>query len=183
MFIGFIAVIVVLLIIVAVMSTGTTTGSGGVDQTKAAKMVTEMSALAQTAGFYKTTTVDNDYAGVDVDALVASGIVSSDDIVVADVLTNALIQSDAKATAVVNAANMISSKAVSGLSYVVEPTTALNGIVVSTAGSAAIEGTLAAALEKAYAKFGTGAAIATAAIEGQVAETAEVAGVGSVVFK
>ena len=89
MFIGFIAIIVVLLIIVAVMSTSGTSGSGGVDQTKASKILGEISALQQAAGFYKTVTPNNDYTGITVDELVSVGVIDSGDLGVLTV-TNAV---------------------------------------------------------------------------------------------
>ena len=81
MFTGFIAVIVVILIIAGIMASGTTSASGGVDQTKASKVVSEISALAQGVGFYKTTTDANDYTGISVDALKTAGIVSENDVI------------------------------------------------------------------------------------------------------
>jgi hypothetical protein len=208
MFIGFIAVIVVLLIIVAVMSTGTTTGSGGVDQTKAAKMVTEVSALAQTAGFYKTTQVDNNYASVSVANLVTAGIVSVDDVKTVavegaiDSLTDVKLNGGTAAAALVPTGNYIKSKAVSGLFYAIAPTTDNKGIVITTAasagmitigGNATTEGTAATtlgqALETAYNKFNTTtpsiATKASAAVEGVVVDGAAVSNIGlaTIVFK
>jgi len=80
MFVGFIAVIVILLIIVGLMSTGAGSASGGVDQTKVTKIVSEISTLGQAAGFYKSTTADGDYADLNVAALVSNGIVDSNNV-------------------------------------------------------------------------------------------------------
>lgn len=82
MLVGFIAVIVILLVIVGLMSAGGTSGSGGVDQTKATKVVSEISALAQSAGFYKTTTKNSNFEGMNVAALIDAGIIDSADAIV-----------------------------------------------------------------------------------------------------
>jgi len=82
MLVGFIAVIVILLVIVGLMSAGGTSGSGGVDQTKATKVVSEISALAQSAGFYKTTTAQSNYEGMNVPALIDAGIIDKADAIV-----------------------------------------------------------------------------------------------------
>jgi len=82
MLVGFIAVIVILLVIVGLMSAGGTSGSGGVDQTKATKVVSEISALAQSAGFFKTTTTQSNYEGMNVAALIDAGIIDSADAIV-----------------------------------------------------------------------------------------------------
>lgn len=75
MLVGFIAVIVILLVIVGLMSAGGTSGSGGVDQTKATKVLSEISAIAQSSSFYKTTTAESNYEGMDVNALIDAGII------------------------------------------------------------------------------------------------------------
>lgn len=138
MFVGFIAVIVVILIIVALMSTGATSGSGGVDQTKATKAVGEISALGQSIGFYKTTTTNNDYAGISVTSLINAGIISSDDVEDSTTSMKALPVSGA---GVVGAAeetltavtdSVIKSKAVKGLYYQVLPTTSGSTFVIRT---------------------------------------------------
>jgi len=157
MFIGFIAVIVILLIIVAVMSTGVTTGSGGVDQTKAAKVVTELGTLAQSIGFYKTITTNSDYEGVSVDELSNAGIVASEDIV--DVVTLNNVKDDAGND--ITTGNIITSKAIKGLYYDVTPATnSVNYVKIKAlvdTDDVETGSTLAQALEKAYTKFGEGA--------------------------
>lgn len=156
MFVGFIAVVVILLVIVGLMSSGATNGSGGVDQTKATKALSEMSALAQSAGFFKTTTTNSDYTGMSTDALVTGGIVAS-----ADTATStATMVGDAGLVGANH--TVIKSKAVSGLYYTVDVDGQsvnnfdLNVIVdpaVVTSGSG-----LAKALEQSFTtKFGTSA--------------------------
>jgi len=81
MLVGFIAVIVILLVIVGLMSAGGTSGSGGVDQTKATKVVSEISALAQSSGFFKTTTAQSNFEGMNISGLVDAGIVDVTDVV------------------------------------------------------------------------------------------------------
>lgn len=138
MFVGFIAVIVVILIIVALMSTGATSGSGGVDQTKATKAVGEISALGQSIGFFKTTTVNNDYSGISVASLVNAGIISADDVIGSTTAMKALPVSGAGVvgaaeetlTAVPN--SVIKSKAVKGLYYQVLPGASASTFVVRT---------------------------------------------------
>lgn len=138
MFVGFIAVIVVILIIVALMSTGATSGSGGVDQTKATKAVGEISALGQSIGFFKTTTVNNDYTGISVASLVNAGIISADDVIGSTTAMKALPVSGAGVvgaaeetlTAVPN--SVIKSKAVKGLYYQVLPGASASTFVVRT---------------------------------------------------
>ena len=137
MFVGFIAVIVVILIIVALMSTGATSGSGGVDQTKATKAVGEISALGQSIGFFKTTTVNNDYTGISVASLINAGIISSDDVVgsTADMkvlpVTSGAVGAAAEALGVV-ANSAIKSKAVKGLYYQVLPGATASTFVIRT---------------------------------------------------
>jgi len=116
MFVGFIAVVVILLIIVGLMSTGATSGSGGVDQTKATKAISEISALAQSTGFYKTTVDTTNYAGLTVQKLIDNGIVSVNDTVTA---TAADYDLDAKTT-IADGDKVVASKAVPGLVYKLE---------------------------------------------------------------
>lgn len=168
MFVGFIAVIVVILIIVALMSTGATSGSGGVDQTKATKAVGEISALGQSIGFFKTTTVNNDYTGISVASLINAGIISADDVVGSTAAMKALPVSGAGVvgaaaedlTAVPN--SVIKSKAVKGLYYQVLPGASASTFVVRTVvdeaagGIAAVGGTddgLRTAIESAVSKL------------------------------
>ncbi len=167
MFVGFIAVIVVILIIVALMSTGATSGSGGVDQTKATKAVGEISALGQSIGFFKTTTVNNDYTGISVASLVNAGIISAADVVGSTAnmkglpVTSGSVGAAAEALTVVpNSA--IKSKAVKGLYYQVLPGASASTFVVRTVvdeaagGIAAVGGTddgLRAAIESAVSKL------------------------------
>lgn len=176
MFVGFIAVIVVILIIVALMSTGATSGSGGVDQTKATKAVGEISALGQSIGFFKTTTVNNDYTGISVASLINAGIISADDVVgsTADMkvlpVTSGSVGAAAEALGVV-ANSAIKSKAVKGLYYQVLPGATASTFVVRTVideaagGIAAVavggaDNGLRAAIEAAVAKLdGNGATV------------------------
>lgn len=137
MFVGFIAVIVVILIIVALMSTGATSGSGGVDQTKATKAVGEISALGQSIGFFKTTTVNNDYTGISVASLVNAGIISADDVIgsttdmkALPVAAGVVGAAEEDLTAVPN--SVIKSKAVKGLYYQVLPGASASTFVVRT---------------------------------------------------
>lgn len=156
MFVGFIAVVVILLVIVGLMSSGATSGSGGVDQTKATKVLGELSGLAQSAGFYKTTTVGSNYAGLTVGQLVANGIVSVDDTIKVD---------GTPATGAGDAAHIV-SKSVPELVYTVAVDGArTNRLVVTplmhpdadlaTIGlqPAVITASLGGALEAAYAKL------------------------------
>ena len=111
MFVGFIAVIVILLVIVGLMSSGATNGSGGVDQTKATKALSEVSALVQSTGYYKTTSASSDYSSISMSALTASGIISTNDTVTA----GATYVGDAGTYA--GTETVIKSKAVAGLYY------------------------------------------------------------------
>lgn len=162
MFVGFIAVIVIILVIVTLMSTGATNGSGGVDQTKATKAISEISALAQSTGFYKTTTPNSNYDGVTVANLVAAGIVDSTDVLTLGATaapTQYLGNSGAK-TADVSA---IKSKAISGLYYVITPASTgtlstfdlevvLDTVAIDNDG---VDAGLAKAIEKSIAKLTT----------------------------
>ena len=196
MFIGFIAIIVALLIIVAVMSTGSTSGSGGIDQTKATKMVSEISALQQAAGFYKTTTANNDYGTaatgdqISVVNLQNAGIIASADIVVtsADGVAGAYagIQ-DLDQAAIVAGSSLIASKAVPGLFYSVAPTADGSQVVISVVPSSSIydanpadawdatsadeRTTLANSLESAFGKFAGTATVDTVGVASAAAET------------
>jgi len=116
MFVGFIAVVVILLIIVGLMSTGATSGSGGVDQTKATKAISEISALAQSTGFYKTTVDTSDYAGLNTDALVNAGIVSGADTITGADVVAADYEIDGASTIGDND-TVVVSKAVPGVIY------------------------------------------------------------------
>lgn len=118
MFVGFIAVIVIILVIVTLMSTGATNGSGGVDQTKATKAISEVSALAQSAGFYKTTTPNSNYDGITVASLVNAGIVASGDVSTLGA-TAAPTQFLGNAGLKTADFSAIESKAVQGLYYVI----------------------------------------------------------------
>lgn len=130
MLVGFIAVIVILLVIVGLMSAGGTSGSGGVDQTKATKVVSEISAIAQSSGFFKTTTAESNFEGLNVGLLIDSGIVDSLDVVTffdADASTGLTIEDPASLTLIGEAteeaaiatedALYVKSKAVSGVYY------------------------------------------------------------------
>ncbi len=174
MFVGFIAVIVVILIIVALMSTGATSGSGGVDQTKATKAVGEISALGQSIGFFKTTTVNNDYTGISVASLVNAGIISAADVVGSTAnmkglpVTSGSVGAAAEALTVV-ANSAIKSKAVKGLYYQVLPGATANTFVIrtiieeGTGGIAVVGGAddgLRSAIESAVGKLdGNGATV------------------------
>lgn len=152
MFVGFIAVVVILLVIVGLMSSGATNGSGGVDQTKATKALSEVSALVQSTGFYKTTTSDSNYAGLTVDTLASNGIVASIDLVPSTV---DFIGNGGAMTAGVN---VVKSKAVDGLYYniTVGDTSAAMKIDIvadSTKISSTLQSGLAKALESSYAKL------------------------------
>lgn len=169
MFVGFIAVVVILLVIVGLMSSGATNGSGGVDQTKATKALSEVSALVQSTGFYKTTTAMSNYAGLTVDTLVTNGIVASTDIVAA----NATTKDDA---GVVVVGNVVKSKAVDGLFYKISEgaNTAqmkMEVVVDSAKISATVQAGLAKALDSSYGKL-TDSAVSvtnTATTDGAVA--------------
>lgn len=168
MFVGFIAVIVVILIIVALMSTGATSGSGGVDQTKATKAVGEISALGQSIGFFKTTTSNNDYAGIDVDSLISAGIISETDTIKSTTsmkglpVTSGAVDANAEEAALAADLDLIKSKAVKGLYYQVLPGATASTFVIrtiideGTGGIAAVGGAddgLRAAIEVAVGKL------------------------------
>ena len=168
MFVGFIAVIVVILIIVALMSTGATSGSGGVDQTKATKAVGEISALGQSIGFFKTTTTNNDYAGVSAANLVSAGIIADEDVVNSTTKMKGLPVAsgavDANAEeAALTAVNksVIKSKAVKGLYYEVLPGASASTFVIRTV----IDETDIAAVAVGGADNGLRAAIEAAVIK------------------
>ena len=162
MFVGFIAVVVILLVIVGLMSSGGTNGSGGVDQTKATKALSEISALVQSTGFYKTTTTDSDYAGVTVAELIAAGIVSTSDIreVGTDVNGYGSIPTasvaDQAGTVLADGTLVILSRSVNGLFYEVVAGTTANSFtfnIVAPVDAAALTSGVKLALEKAYAKL------------------------------
>jgi hypothetical protein len=112
MLVGFIAIIVILLVIIGVMSTGATSGSGGVDQTKATKLVSELSGIAQSVGFFKTTTTNGDYDGITLDKVATAGIVELESM--------GSGYKDAAGVEVADA-NYIKSNAVNGVFYNVKP--------------------------------------------------------------
>ena len=163
MFVGFIAVIVILLVIVGLMSTGATNGSGGVDQTKATKALSEVSALAQSVGFYKTTTTDSDYTGLTVQSLIDSGIVATADVVQVDTTSVATFDNDIDATDQSATANVVISKAVPGLYYFIkENATASTNFDIDTVAEVAKipnASNLAAAIEKAMSKLSGSATV------------------------
>lgn len=155
MFVGFIAVVVILLVIVGLMSSGATNGSGGVDQTKATKALSEVSALAQSTGFYKTTTAGSDYLGLTgVQQLIDAGIVATGDTVAAT----------ATMTGATLAEKVVKSKAVPGVYYKIN----VNATKLSTFDVTVVPDTtlisatsgMAAALEKAITKVQDTAAVA-----------------------
>lgn len=150
MFTGFIAVIVVILIIAGIMATGTTSASGGVDQTKASKAVSEISALTQGIGFYKTTTDANDYTGISVQALQDAGIVDGNDVYALAADGEYVYDDDTNVTA---GTKVIKSRAVDGLAYIAEENAGDHGVykfhVVAKPGMLS---TLKAALDTAYNK-------------------------------
>lgn len=174
MFVGFIAVIVVILIIVALMSTGATSGSGGVDQTKATKAVGEISALGQSIGFFKTTTTNNDYDGINVEKLKDAGIISANDIITSTTNMKGLPVTtgtvDNTEAALNDSSKLIKSKAVKGLYYEVLPGASASTFVIRTVvdeaagGIAALGGAddgLRSAIESAVGKLnGNGATVA-----------------------
>jgi hypothetical protein len=173
MFVGFIAVVVILLVIVGLMSSGSTSGSGGVDQTKATKVLTEISALAQSAGFYQTTTADSDYAGMNLASLQTAGIVATDDVVAvaggdaddpASGTVNGFLIDDTGAdtaeAAIGDGVELVKSKAVKGLYYdlLESPVTSTNFIISTNvaASDVPVASSLAKALESSYAKLDKG---------------------------
>lgn len=81
MFVGFIAVIIILLLIVGLMSTGVTSASGGIDQTKAVKAVSEISGIAQSTGYYKTAQDTVNYKSLTLVSLEELGIVDHNDLI------------------------------------------------------------------------------------------------------
>jgi len=159
MFVGFIAVVVILLVIVGLMSSGATNGSGGVDQTKATKALSEISALAQSTGFYKTTTASSDYTGLSVQALIDAGIVASADIYTVIAADNVKVD----AVQVTAATKLVKSKAVTGLYYnVVVNGTASSQFDLTIAADSDDIGatsTLGAALEKTFTKLAGNATV------------------------
>jgi hypothetical protein len=151
MFVGFIAVVVILLVIVGLMSSGATSGSGGVDQTKATKMLGEISGLAQAAGFYKTTNANSNYANMTIPLLISNGIVAVED----------TLQADGSASTALTAstATHIRSKSVPEVAYtlVVDPAN-VNRILLSAvdspdAAQGAVTASLGAALETSFTKL------------------------------
>ncbi len=162
MFVGFIAVVVILLVVVGLMSTGATNGSGGVDQTKATKALSEISALVQSAGFYKTTTANSNYDGITVVGLYDAGIVAAGDLVEDDASnTNAnavdtdlsLVIDDLGATPI-DTDILIKSKAVQGLFYEIAAGDTVNDFTFNVmADTAALTPGLKKALEANYSKF------------------------------
>jgi len=169
MLVGFIAVIVILLVIVGLMSAGGTSGSGGVDQTKATKVVSEISALAQSSGFFKTTTAQSNFEGMDVAALMDAGIVDSNDVItfldadgssgvtIVDPTTVDLIgEGTEEATIATEDALYVKSKAVSGVYYdvAVDPADATNNtMLVSVVLDQALPSTLRKAIDKVSIKL------------------------------
>lgn len=162
MFVGFIAVVVILLVIVGLMSSGATNGSGGVDQTKATKALSEISALVQSTGFFKTTTANSDYVGLNgVSDLVSAGIVASADTYTVVAGDNVKVDGTQVAAAKV----LVKSKAVSGLYYdVVKNGTSdasFDLTIAVDSDSVAPASGLAAALEKAYDKLAATSNVST----------------------
>lgn len=149
MFTGFIAVIVVILIIAGIMATGTTSASGGVDQTKASKAVSEISSLTQGIGFYKTTTDANDYAGISVQALQDSGIVSANDVYTTVNAGEYVYDDGANVDANVS---VIKSRAVDGLAYQVLEDTDTGVFQLRVVADPNMLQTLKDALDTAYEK-------------------------------
>lgn len=151
MFVGFIAVVVILLVIVGIMSSGATSGSGGVDQTKATKVLGEISGLAQSAGFYKTTVATSNYAGMDLPKLVDAGIVSLVDTVTAAGVPAANSYESA----------LVISKAANEIVYTINAdTNNANRLVIGVlenpdAAAAAMTDSLGSALETSYGKIAT----------------------------
>ena len=164
MFVGFIAVVVILLVIVGLMSSGATNGSGGVDQTKATKALSEISALAQSTGFYKTTTAGSDYAALSTQGLIDAGIVASADIYTTVAADNVKVNG----VQVVAATKLVKSKAVTGLYYaaVVNGTSVANFDLTVACDSDDIGATsgLGAALEKTYTKLAGNATVASGTV-------------------
>lgn len=147
MFVGFIAVVVILLVIVGLMSSGATNGSGGVDQTKATKALSEVSALAQSTGFYKTTTAGSDYVGLaGVQQLIDAGIVATGDTVLAT----------ATMTGSVLGERVVKSKAVPGVYYKIAVnatnTNTFDVTIIPDTTLVAAGSGMGAALEKAITK-------------------------------
>jgi len=152
MFVGFIAVVVILLIIVGLMSTGATSGSGGVDQTKATKAISEISALAQSTGFYKTTVDTSNYKDLTTDALVNAGIVAKADTIDTTVASDYKLDGD---STIVDNDTVVVSKAVPGVIYKVyaDPTLGDNYFDVDIAAGKTLTAGLRQALDTTYAKL------------------------------
>jgi hypothetical protein len=158
MLVGFIAVIVILLVIIGVMSTGATSGSGGVDQTKATKLISEISGIAQSVGFYKTLTKNGDYKDMNTTKLAEAGIVELDK---ADANPKKHSETVGSITPA-GSAKYVKSKAIEGVYYDINVKDNTNDVthftidvmVDGTKVSTASEG-LGKAMEKAMTKFGT----------------------------
>lgn len=161
MLVGFIAVVVILLVIIGIMATSSTSGSGGVDQTKATKLVSEISGLSQSMGFYKTTTANGDYAGLDVKSAINAGIVDIND-------------TDASDSQNPDDATLIKSKALTGVTYTLatsaDPLKFDLGVAVE-ADKIPVDSSLAKAMEKAYTKFGADNATGDSPTDGETTIT------------
>lgn len=169
MFVGFIAVVVILLVVVGLMSTGATNGSGGVDQTKATKVISEISALVQSTGFYKTTNATSSYSGVTVANLVAAGIVDSADTVTttaagtAGAFTTITTDDGTTQALIPTTTQVIVSKSVPGVYYVIGAGASTNQFKIQVAADATtLSSTLKSALQTNYSKLAGSAAVAPA---------------------
>jgi len=167
MFVGFIAVIIILLIIVGLMSTGGTNASGGINQTKAVKAVSEISTIAQSTGYYKTSNTSN-YDKLSLVGLETLGILDHTDLVEAngdgvDYAGKGGTFID-NAGAVADNTLLIRSKSVEGLYYTIQANADITkfdfNLVVDTT-VIADGSTLAKALDSSMLKFTNAVSLAS----------------------
>lgn len=171
MLVGFIAVVVILLVIVGLMSSGATSGTGGIDQTKAAKTLSEMSSIMQQVGFVKTISANSDYSdlaetavgdGLGVDSLVSAGIVDPSDVVATDggatTVEGKTVHAEDGVSVPVADSNLIKSKSISGIYYQIRQTAGdANSFEVVVYSDDALTSTMKSALHASYNKFSTSA--------------------------
>jgi len=162
---------IAVIIMSGIMYMGSNFGSGGIDQTKAAKVVGEISTLGTNVQTFKTTTESSDYEGLTTQAAVDAGIIKAS--------KTAQVKDDGNGGLYVDVDNsdsydagegvdsesglvagdvVVVSEAVKGAFYKVESrdgTPELDHLTVAvTSDSGFVSDSLKKAMEAAYGKFG-----------------------------
>ena len=177
----FIAVIVVILIIVGIMATGSSSGSGGINQTKATKVLSEISGLVQSVGFYKATTTAGDYENLSMTTADNAGVLPATTTVTtgADYNGPAAVDGSGDLT-LADGATVIPSGSLSDLVFTVNVHKDGTGAVdnskmdLNVFAKKTLDADLGAAINSAYGKLTVGAtSIASNADTGVVIVTAD----------